>query len=319
MTFEFGAFRLDEPGRVLRLAERELPLQPRIFDLLVYLVRHRARVVSKDELLDALWPGVTVTDNSVQRAVSALRGVLRQGGMDGAIRNFPRNGYRFCLDDEPDEAGRNADGTKARAGGIEAARAAVRERRWIDAVALYGSVSADALTGDDFDGRALAHQCSGRPSDAIPVLIRAIEAHTQAGASDRAAASAISLAVIHLERGELAVAKGWIARAQDLVAETPPAIATGLALWMQSRVALFEGNSQQALEFADAAYEFGRRRNDIRTEALGLMYRGFHRLSVGETSEGLADQDHAAALSLSNSIDPVTGGTLYCNLSLIHI
>ena len=64
--------------------------------MLVYLVRSRERVVSKDELLDALWPGVTVTDNSLQRAVSTLRGVLREGGMEDAIRNFPRAGYRFC-------------------------------------------------------------------------------------------------------------------------------------------------------------------------------------------------------------------------------
>ena len=105
MTFAFGPFQLDEPGRVLRLAEREVPLQPRVFDLLVYLVNSRARVVSKDELLDALWPGVTVTDNSLQRAVSTLRGALREGGMEDAIRSFPRNGYRFLVDEKPEEVG----------------------------------------------------------------------------------------------------------------------------------------------------------------------------------------------------------------------
>ena len=62
MMLEFGPFQLDEPGRVLRLADREIPLQPRVFDLLVYLVRSRTRVVPKDELLDALWPGITVTE-----------------------------------------------------------------------------------------------------------------------------------------------------------------------------------------------------------------------------------------------------------------
>ena len=97
MAFEFGPFRLDEPGRVLWLAEREVPLQPRVFDLLAYLIRSRERVVSKDELLDALWPGVTVTENSLQRAVSSLRSALREGSMEDAIRVYPRNGYRFCV------------------------------------------------------------------------------------------------------------------------------------------------------------------------------------------------------------------------------
>jgi tetratricopeptide (TPR) repeat protein len=44
------------------------------------------------------------------------------------------------------------------------------------------------------------------------------------------------------------------------------------------------------------------------------MYRGFFKLSLGDTVAGLADQDHAAAFSLSSKIDPVTGGTLYCNI-----
>src|SRR3954462_5207960 len=97
-TFEFGPFQLDEPGRLLRLHSRAIQLQPRVFDLLVYLVRNRARVVSKEELLDALWPGVTVTENSLQRAVSVLRAALRQVGMDDAVQNHPRAGYRFDVE-----------------------------------------------------------------------------------------------------------------------------------------------------------------------------------------------------------------------------
>lgn len=49
-------------------------------------------------------------------------------------------------------------------------------------------------------------------------------------------------------------------------------------------------------------------------EALGLMFRGFYRLSLGDTRAGLADQDHAAAIALSTKIDPVIGNILYCNI-----
>jgi DNA-binding winged helix-turn-helix (wHTH) protein len=319
VTFEFGPFRLDEPARVLRLQERELPLQPRVFDLLVYLVRSRERVVSKDELLDTLWPGVIVTDNSLQRAVSTLRAVLREGGMENAVRNFPRAGYRFCLDPQIAEAEEIEIGPAEIAGDaandVEAARQAAAEHRWKDAARLFGNADpADQLTGEDLDGWALALQCLGKPSVAIPVLMRAVAAHSQAGNGDLAAAGAVALSTIHLEHGDLAVSKGWLARAQDLISAIPDSMTEGYLLWMQSRVAATEGDPQQAFDLADAAYNFGLRRGDIRTEALGLMYRGFFRLSLGDTHGGLADQDHAAALALSHAIDPITGGVLYCNI-----
>jgi DNA-binding winged helix-turn-helix (wHTH) protein len=319
MTFEFGPFRLDEPARALRLEERELPLQPRVFDLLVYLVRSRARVVSKDELLDTLWPGVTVTDNSLQRAVSTLRGVLREGGMENAIRNFPRAGYRFCVDLDIAETEDGEIGPTEHAADtaheLQAARQAAAEHRWNDAASLYGNADiADPLAGQDLDRWALALQCLGKPSDAISVLVRAVTAHSQAGNDNLAAASAVALSTIHLERGEIAVSKGWLARAQELISAIPESLTEGLLLWMQSRVAAFESDTQQAFDLADAAYNFGLRRGDVRIEALGLMYRGFFRLSLGDTHGGLADQDHAAALALSNNIDPLTGGVLYCNI-----
>lgn len=313
MIFEFGPFKLDEAGRVLRQGARDAQLQPRAFDLLVYLVRHRARVVPKDELLGAVWPGVTVTDNSLQRAVSLVRKVLRDGGINDAVRNFSGKGYRFCVDTEP------VDGTGASGGdvrdGLAAARRAVAEQRWRDAVSCFEEMDrGDGLGGEDLDRWALALQCLGRAPNAIPLLVRAVAAHTQAGACEAAAAAATDLSMLHLERGEAAVAKGWLARAQDLVTDAERSLVQGQILWMKSRLVAADGDPRQAVTFADAAYEFGRRQNDFRIEALGLVYRGFFRMSLGDTGGGLVDQDHAAALALSRKIDPVAGGTLYCNI-----
>ena len=315
MNFEFGPFQLDEPGRTLRLAEREIPLQPRVFDLLVYLVRSRARVVSKDELLDALWPGVTVTEGSLQRAVSTLRAILREGGMEEAIRSFPRIGYRFLLGTELQE--RELPGAPAghELHSLAAAQQAVAEQEWDDAIVLYaGADGAAMLDGPDLDQWALALQCLGRPADAVAILIRAVAAHTQAGEGDAAAADAIALSSIHLERGEAAIAKGWLARAQDLIDPQSASPVAGRVFWMQSRVAASEGDPHLALTLAEAAYKVGQRLGILEIEALGLMYRGFFRLSLGDTTAGLADQDHAAALALSSNVDPLTGGVLYCNI-----
>src|SRR6185369_2139200 len=74
--------------------------QPRVFDLLLYLVDNQDRVVSKEELLDTLWPGVVVTEGSLQRAGSLARAALQQGGLGEALRNYARRGYRFLADDK---------------------------------------------------------------------------------------------------------------------------------------------------------------------------------------------------------------------------
>jgi DNA-binding winged helix-turn-helix (wHTH) protein len=316
---KFGPFELDEPRRALRLQGRELSLQPRIFDLLIYLINSRTRVVSKDELLDAVWGGVTVTDNSLQRAVSTLRTILREGGMESAVRNFPRNGYRFCVElDERAPSPRNESKLeilKPDASSLSAAGKAVTEQRWQDAVTQYEKADADRLlAGDDLDRWSLALQCVGKPSDAIPLLVRAVAEHTKAGSPDLAATSGVTLSAIHAERGEIAVAKGWLARAHDLAADAPDCRAIGLILWMESRIAASEAHPHEALSKADAAYKFGRNHGYIEIESLGLMYRGFFQLCLGDTDNGLADQDHAAALALSQNIDPLTGGTLYCNI-----
>lgn len=98
-TFRFGSCELDEARRTFSAYGRELKLQPRVFDLLCYLMHHRDRVVGKDELLDALWPGTVVVDNAVQRVVSLARAALADAGLPDAVRTYSRLGYRFCVDE----------------------------------------------------------------------------------------------------------------------------------------------------------------------------------------------------------------------------
>ena len=101
MILRFDEFELDTGLGELRHAGRPRALQPKAYDVLEYLVRHRDRVVSKEELLDGVWPDVLVTDSSVQRAVSLARSAL---GDDGRlIRTVPRRGYRFAADVEAAE------------------------------------------------------------------------------------------------------------------------------------------------------------------------------------------------------------------------
>lgn len=101
MIHRFVDFEIDENTREVRAGAQVLPLQPRVFDLLVYLARNSGRVVPKDELLDSVWPGVIVTDASLQRAVSLARSALADVGTTGAIRTHARQGYRLCVEPAP--------------------------------------------------------------------------------------------------------------------------------------------------------------------------------------------------------------------------
>lgn len=95
-VFEFGNFRLDGSGRRLLKAGEPVRLTPRLFETLLYLVEHRGTVLSKDDLLAALWPDVVVEENNLGQAISKLRQVLGEApGENRYIATVSGRGYRF--------------------------------------------------------------------------------------------------------------------------------------------------------------------------------------------------------------------------------
>ena len=94
MTIVFDEFELDPARRELRVEGKARPVQPQVFDLLLYLVENHERVVPKQELLERLWPDAIVTESSIQRGVSLARSALGARGAE-LIQTFPRQGYRF--------------------------------------------------------------------------------------------------------------------------------------------------------------------------------------------------------------------------------
>src|SRR5262245_57889802 len=95
--YEFGPFRLDAVGRVLLRQGEMVPLTPKAFETLLALVERSGSVVSKDDLLEAVWPDVFVEEGSLTRNVSVLRKAL--GATDDGrlyIETVPKRGYRFA-------------------------------------------------------------------------------------------------------------------------------------------------------------------------------------------------------------------------------
>lgn len=100
-TFIFGAVEVDVAGRSLRVERRHVALGGRAFDLLVVLLQRAGSLVSKDELLDAVWGRTIVEEANLHVHVSALRKVLGSA----AIATIPGRGYRFALALEGSTAG----------------------------------------------------------------------------------------------------------------------------------------------------------------------------------------------------------------------
>src|SRR5215467_12936562 len=93
-VYEFGSFRLDAARRLLMQNDRTLTLQPKTFDLLILLVESRGRVLTKKELMNALWPDTFVEDANLTFQMSALRKALGPEASEW-IETLPRYGYRF--------------------------------------------------------------------------------------------------------------------------------------------------------------------------------------------------------------------------------
>ncbi len=96
MTFRFDEFELDLSACVLRRAGKVVPLAPRLFDVLRHLVQHRDRVVTKAELLEAVWAPEHVTPSVVRWTIRHLRKALDPpAGRRTPIETVSRRGYRF--------------------------------------------------------------------------------------------------------------------------------------------------------------------------------------------------------------------------------
>lgn len=93
--FRFGRCEVDVATRRVRLDGRPSAIEPRPFDLLVQLIRHRRRVVTKEELLETVWPRETVSAGALARAVMKARQAIGDDGQPALIRSVPRVGYRF--------------------------------------------------------------------------------------------------------------------------------------------------------------------------------------------------------------------------------
>ena len=146
MIYRFGQFQLNQDKREIRSDKATLKVEPKVFDLILFLIENKDRVVSKDELIDMLWGGRFVSDAAVSSAVAAARKVLGESAKrPNFITTAHGRGFRFTGDVERSGA------SPAEADQAQDVRRSIETLPSI-AVMPFENISADPTQGYFVDG-----------------------------------------------------------------------------------------------------------------------------------------------------------------------
>jgi DNA-binding winged helix-turn-helix (wHTH) protein/pimeloyl-ACP methyl ester carboxylesterase len=96
MLFDLGDCEIDADRRELKRGDEAIHVEPQVFDLLLYLLERRDRVVTKDELMESVWRGRVVSEATLSSRVAAARRAIGDSGREQArLRTVARRGFRF--------------------------------------------------------------------------------------------------------------------------------------------------------------------------------------------------------------------------------
>lgn len=99
MNFQFENICIDTDNFKLEINGKPSSTEPQVFDLIVYLINNRQRLVSRKELLDTLWAGREVSDTSLSNHIKSARKVLGDNGRrQKIIKTMHGRGYQFIAD-----------------------------------------------------------------------------------------------------------------------------------------------------------------------------------------------------------------------------
>ena len=184
LLYIFEDYVLDTGRRELRHGNAIVRVQPQVFDLLEFLIRNRDRVVSKDDILDAVWAGRIVSESALTTRINAARAALEDNGEDQRlIRPLHRKGLRFvgAVREEQRPADRAAVAIE---GPVPELPATVPEAGWLGGGALgrFGTGEPGSVVA------SMAVVSGARPDDPAPAR-RDLAAYDVSGSWNDATAS----------------------------------------------------------------------------------------------------------------------------------
>ncbi len=145
MLFLFNNYVLDRGRRELRAGAAPVAMEPQVFDILVYLIENRDRVVSKDDLIASVWRGRIVSESTLTSRINAVRRAIGDTGeKQSCIRTFARKGFRFVASVEANDTAVQM--------GVEANSALALPQKPSIAVMPFSNMSGDATDDSFADG-----------------------------------------------------------------------------------------------------------------------------------------------------------------------
>lgn len=95
-TYQIGGYTIDTARYRITQGDTAVPVEPKVFDLLVYLIRHRARVLTREELFETVWDGREVSDATLSNHIKSARKALGDSGeLQQTIQTIRGRGYQF--------------------------------------------------------------------------------------------------------------------------------------------------------------------------------------------------------------------------------
>ncbi|HKE97436.1 MAG TPA: LuxR C-terminal-related transcriptional regulator [Actinomycetes bacterium] len=197
---------------------------------------------------------------------------------------------------------------------LDRGRASFERRAWTDAFDTLSAADREApLAPEDLERLAMAAYLVGRDADRDEVLTRAHQEWLRRGGAERAARCAFWLAFGLLNRGELARAGGWLARARRLLDEGQlDCVEQGYLLLPVALQRFAEGDAAAAYAAFGQAAKLGDRFGDRDLATLARAGRGQVLLRLGETVEGVALLDEAMVAVEAGEVSPIMVGSIYC-------
>ena len=198
---------------------------------------------------------------------------------------------------------------------LTAGRAAYEARDWDTAFDLLGGAdSREPLEASDLERLADAGMWTNHHEQSLECKRRAHQAHLRAGDAVAAAAVALMLALHHWTRREIAVAEGWLAKAERELEPTPDAppqalLAIARAMWAEA-----DSDWAAVLGLARQAHAAARSHGIADLEALGYAFEGLALTQMGEVAAGMRLLDEAMASALGGALGPLATGAIYCRM-----
>jgi DNA-binding CsgD family transcriptional regulator/HPt (histidine-containing phosphotransfer) domain-containing protein len=195
-----------------------------------------------------------------------------------------------------------------------AARESFDRHAWGDAYAgLSAADGSGVLASEDLERLAIAAQLLGRPDESAAAGARAHLEAIRAGDVERAVRCAIRLGMALMQRGEMAQAGGWLARAGSLIEETGyDGVERGTLLIPQALQALMAGEPATALGIFEQVAAIAERFGDRDLMTIGRLGRGQSLIAMSDTARGVPLLDEAMAAVIAGEISPIVAGIVYC-------